>query len=129
MENVKNLVSKKFRPYFQKWLDELSGFGYRSFWRVLDAKDYGVPQHRERVFCVSVLDGGDGCGFAFPEPFPLTSCLGDVLEDGVDEKYYLTERALAYFKRSSDDESHNHTFTAKKTRHRLHGEVHGGQQG
>ena len=55
LENVKNLVSKKFKPDFDKWLEWLESQGYSNYWQVLNAKDYGVPQNRERVFVVSVL--------------------------------------------------------------------------
>lgn len=54
MENVKNLVSKKFIGDFQRWIERLSEFGYTTFWKVLVASDYGIPQRRERVFAVSV---------------------------------------------------------------------------
>lgn len=55
MENVKNLVGKKHKPNFDKWLDWLDSQGYTNYWQVLNAKDYGIPQNRERVFCVSIL--------------------------------------------------------------------------
>lgn len=58
LENVKNLVGEKHKPNFIKWLKVLEGFGYQNFWKVLNAKDYGVPQNRERVFVVSILRGG-----------------------------------------------------------------------
>lgn len=54
LENVKNLVSKKFKADFDKWLDFLAELGYTNYWKVLNAKDYGIPQNRERVFCVSI---------------------------------------------------------------------------
>lgn len=86
MENVKALVQKKFMPEFQRWIDTLSRLGYTSFWQVLNAKDYGIPQNRERVFMVSIF--GEAA-FEFPKPFPLEKRLRDVLEDNVDESYYL----------------------------------------
>lgn len=55
MENVKNLVSKKHKPYFDKWLEWLEEQGYNNTWKVLNAKDYGIPQNRERVFVVSIF--------------------------------------------------------------------------
>ena len=76
MENVKNLASKKFMPYFEEWLKVLDELGYFSTWKILDASDYGVPQHRERVFCVSVLDEWP---FQFPEPRKLEKCFSDYL--------------------------------------------------
>ncbi|MGY0013235.1 DNA cytosine methyltransferase [Bacillus anthracis] len=88
LENVKNLVGKKFKPDFDKWLEWLESQGYRNYWQVLNAKDYGVPQNRERVFVVSIL--GEGI-YDFPESFPLVVKLKDILEDEVDEKYYLNQ--------------------------------------
>ena len=87
MENVKNLVGKKHKPNFDKWLEWLEGQGYTNYWQVLNAKDYGVPQNRERVFCVSIL--GQHNPYIFPEKQDLTIRLKDVLEEEVDEKYYL----------------------------------------
>lgn len=94
MENVKNLVSRRFMPTFKLWLDWLSGQGYESFWKVLNAKDYGVPQNRERVFAVSLRDGG---WYSFPKPAPLERRLKDLLEDGVDERYYLDQKRVDGF--------------------------------
>lgn len=175
LENVKNLVGKKFKPDFDKWLEWLESQGYRNYWQVLNAKDYGVPQNRERVFVVSILgedsyefpskktDGqlifsfgvgnkdwaGDGkqfsrnypqgnrvydsegvsCsitanggglggksglykvydnGYSFPEGFPLEVKLKDILEDEVDEKYFLSTKLLE-------------GFTAHKKRHQEKG--------
>ncbi len=65
MENVKNLVGKKNKPNFDKWCEYLESLGYKNYWKVLNAKDYGIPQNRERVFMLSFLDGRD---YAFPEP-------------------------------------------------------------
>ncbi|MFS0643801.1 DNA (cytosine-5-)-methyltransferase [Siminovitchia sp. 179-K 8D1 HS] len=79
-ENVKNLVSKKFKPDFDKWLEELDGMGYNSYWKVLNAKDYKIPQNRERVFVVSVRKDVDQ-GFEFPKPFSTTGNLADFLEE------------------------------------------------
>lgn len=97
MENVKALVQKKFMPEFQRWIDTLSVFGYTNFWQVLNAKDFGTPQNRERVFMVSILGEAS---FEFPKPFPLTKRLRDVLEEKVPEEYYLrpeqVERILAH---------------------------------
>lgn len=88
MENVKALVQKKFMPEFQRWIATLDELGYASFWQVLNAKDFGVPQNRERVFMVSIL--GDA-SFEFPKPFPLEKRLRDVLEENVDESYCLKD--------------------------------------
>src|SRR5574344_3130446 len=66
LENVTNLVSKKFKADFDKWLDFLAELGYTNYWKVLNAKDYGIPQNRERVFCVSIR--GNHKPFVFPKP-------------------------------------------------------------
>lgn len=94
MENVKALTSKKFMPLFANWLRTLESIGYQNWWKVLNAKDYGVPQNRERVFVVSILGGGH---YQFPEPIPLTKRLKDVLEPVVDEKYYLSDKIIQGF--------------------------------
>lgn len=89
MENVKALVSKKFMPMFQEWInlvdDELH---YKSTYKVLNATDFGIPQNRERVFMLSVRSDIMR-GYDFPDPFPLTQTLDDVLEDEVDDRFYL----------------------------------------
>ena len=94
MENVKNIVSKRFKPLFQEWVDYLSSLGYKSFYQILNSKNYGIPQNRERCFMISVLDyDGD---FEFPVPFKLETTLQDLLEEEVDEKYYLSEKMIHY---------------------------------
>lgn len=90
LENIKALVSKKFMPDFQRWLDKLEQLGYNNYWQVLNAKDYGIPQNRERVFVVSVRKDIDTKGYKFPLPVPLKKRLKDMLEPVVDEKYYLS---------------------------------------
>lgn len=89
LENVKNLVGKKFKPQFDEWLKYLESLGYTNYWQVLNAKDYGVPQNRERVFVISIL--GEHEPYEFPKPIPLNKCVGDILEDQVDEKYYINK--------------------------------------
>ena len=93
MENVAALVSQKFIRLFNAWQLELESYGYRNFAKVLNAKDYGVPQNRERIFMVSVLD--EQARYEFPDPMPLPLRLKDVLEPKVDERYYLSERMIA----------------------------------
>lgn len=93
-ENVKNLLSKKHRHNFDAYLKTMEKLGYKNYYQVLNAKHYGVPQNRERVFTVSIL-GGDN--YSFPEPVPLDKKLKDVLEKEVDEKYYLSEKAMSCF--------------------------------
>ena len=89
LENVKNLVGKKFKGDFDRWLKYLESLGYKNYWKVLNAKDYGVPQNRERVFVVSILD--DSRKYEFPEPMKLDKYIRDILEECVDEKYYMNK--------------------------------------
>ena len=90
-ENVKNLTSKKFNAQFQIVLESLEQAGYNNYWQVLNAKDYGIPQNRERVFIVSIRKDIDTGLFQFPEGFPLELRLKDMLEDVVDEKFYIND--------------------------------------
>lgn len=94
LENVAALVSQKFLPLFNKWQSELVSYGYSNFAEVLNAKDYGVPQNRERVFLVSILGNAS---YHFPKEMPLDKRLKDVLESNVDEKYYLSEKMISCF--------------------------------
>ena len=89
LENVKNLVGKKFKPAFEDWLAYLETLGYTNYWQVLNAKHYGVPQNRERVFVVSIL--GEHQPYEFPKPFDDIPMIQSVLESEVDEKYYLNQ--------------------------------------
>lgn len=98
LENVAALVSQKFLPLFNKWQQELASYGYSNFAEVLNAKDFGVPQNRERVFLVSIL-GGDS--YHFPKPFKLEKRLKDVLEENVDEKYYLSDKLVESLSRDN----------------------------
>lgn len=113
MENVKNLVSKKFTPYMKEWLRFLEGQGYSNYTKVLNAKDFGVPQNRERVFMVSIL--GDA-SFHFPKPLTLEKRLKDVLERDVDESFYLSKKMTDYLVRTDERMkglNNGHRFTAK----------------
>ena len=99
-ENVKALVGNKFKEEFKIVLESLETAGYNNYWKVLNAKDYGVPQHRDRVFIVSIRKDIDPFGFfnefQFPEPFKLNIRLRDILEKEVDEKYYLSDKMIKY---------------------------------
>lgn len=88
-ENVKNLTSKKFSKQFKIVLDSLDEAGYNCYWQVLNSKNYGIPQNRDRVFIVSIRKDVDNGEFTFPKPIPLTLVLKDMLDDEVDEKYYI----------------------------------------
>jgi DNA (cytosine-5)-methyltransferase 1 len=91
MENVPQVHGKKNKEHFDKWIAFLESKGYSNYWQDLNAKDYGIPQNRNRCFMVSIL--GEYT-FEFPEPIPLTLKLGDMLEKEVDEKYYLSDKAI-----------------------------------
>ena len=88
-ENVKALTSKKFTEEFKTVLDGLAAEGYVNYWAVLNAKDYGVPQNRERVFIVSIRADADMGIFKFPEKIQLTCRMKDFLEPSVDKKFYI----------------------------------------
>lgn len=105
MENVAALVSEKFRPYYLEWERLMCRYGYTNYSRVLNAKDYGIPQNRERIFMVSILD--DSHTFYWPEPIPLQKRLKDVLEENVDEKYYLSKQVIDTFNRHADRNKKN----------------------
>ena len=94
MENVKAIASDKFLPGLLKWQDYLTEQGYTNFAEILNAKDYGVPQNRERCFIISIY--GDAW-YNFPDPMPLKLKLKDVLEEKVDEKYYLDQARVDEF--------------------------------
>lgn len=100
-ENVAALVSQKFIRLFNEWQLLLERMGYTNFTQVLNAKDYGVPQNRERVFMVSILDCEQP--YYFPKPVPLTKRIKDVLEDNVPEEYFLSERMLKGFERHNEN--------------------------
>jgi DNA (cytosine-5)-methyltransferase 1 len=95
-ENVKNLTGKRFKEQFNIVLKSLEDAGYNNYWNVLNAKNFGVPQNRERAFIVSIRKDIDTGNFTFPEGFPLELRLKDVLETNVDENFYLTDKQLIY---------------------------------
>lgn len=94
LENVKALVSKKFKPNFLEWLNVLEDLGYKNYWQVLNAKDFGVPQNRERVFCISIRNDGENPTYQFPEPFELDKVLEDVMQSNVEESYFLSDERV-----------------------------------
>lgn len=101
-ENVKNLVSKKFAEHFNSLIEVLDELGFNSYWSVINGKDCGVPQNRERVFVISIRKDIDTGKYAFPTPFDTGARLKDILEDTVDEKYYLSDVATKKFKLFSE---------------------------
>lgn len=94
-ENVKNLLSKKHKHNFDKYVDIMLEGGYNSYYQVLNAKDYGIPQNRERVFTISIRQDID-MGYKFPKKQELKLKLKDMLENNVDEKYYISDKMMEY---------------------------------
>lgn len=95
LENVKNLISKKFKPYFDEWCRYLESLGYKNFYKVLNGKNYNVPQNRERIFLLSIRNCDKD--YVFPNDIPLTTKLGDLLESNVANKYFLSEKLITCF--------------------------------
>jgi DNA (cytosine-5)-methyltransferase 1 len=95
---------------FNLWQSELAKHGYTNHPQVMNAKDYGVPQNRERIFLVSIL--GENQPYNFPAKMPLELRLKDVLQPPkeVEEKYYLSDKMLEDFTRVNEDTSHGHDF-------------------
>ena len=94
MENVKSLTGRKYKCFLSAWEQYLSKLGYTNHTKVLNAKDYGIPHNRERVFMISTRDSES---YYFPEPLPLEKRLGDIVEYDVDEKYFLSEKMIKGF--------------------------------
>ena len=104
MENVKNLVGKKFVKQFDEWCEYLKGLGYTNYhnnYKCLNAKNFGIAQNRERIFMVSIL--GEHNEYIFPQGEKLTKRLKDFLEESVNEKYYLSEEIQKRFKQTKKD--------------------------
>ena len=130
-ENVKNLTSKKFSEQFKIVLDSLEKAGYNNSFKVLNSRDFGIPQNRERVFIVSIRKDIDNGNFEFPQGFPLEMKLQDIVEENVGDEYFLTEQqieSIAHwkaqqkpFKRVLGKNSVCHTLTARGA-----GEYHSG---
>lgn len=88
-ENVKNIISKKHIHNWEAYCNRMNELGYCNWCKVMNAKDYGIPQNRERVFTISIRKDVSDKEFLFPEPVPLERRLKDMLEDDVDGKFYL----------------------------------------
>ena len=99
-ENVKNLLSKKHWHNFESYIRAMEDLGYESQYKVLNAKDYGIPQNRERVFTVSIRKDMPSKEFYFPTPVTLDKRLKDILEDEVEEKFYLNSKQIEGMKMS-----------------------------
>lgn len=87
MENVKNLINGVHKENFYAWCNILKDLGYTNSYKVINSKDFGVPQSRNRIFMVSIL-GSEDC-YKFPDGFSSNKKIKDILESSVDEKYYL----------------------------------------
>lgn len=96
-ENVKNLVSKMFIEDFKLMLKELDELGYNSYWKILNGKDYGAPQARERVFIVSIRKDMDTNKFEFPEPIKELNSINSILDKSIDAKYYYSNKYITEF--------------------------------
>lgn len=97
MENVDALVSKKFIDSFNDWIERLDNLGYNSYYQVINAKNAGIPQNRKRIFVISILQGADTGKYEFPKSFDNGIRLKDVLEERVDERYYLSDEKVSKF--------------------------------
>jgi DNA (cytosine-5)-methyltransferase 1 len=123
LENVKGLTTKKHKETFNKIISELNRVGYDVIWKVLNSKNHGIPQNRERVFFVCKLGKWEFNEFQFPTEEPLKIFIKDILEEEINEKYYLSEliqkRFEDFLKKKTDDELNkncivNLELTAKK---------------
>lgn len=103
-ENVKNLISEQHIHNFNNYISRMRELGYKSYYQVLNSKDYGIPQNRERVFTISIREDLRQV-FEFPAPVPLKLRLKDLLEDQVDEKYYLSEKMINYCLANSEKQA------------------------
>lgn len=105
-ENVKNIVGKQFKDTtFKLFTDELEEYGYNVYWKVLNAKNYGIPQNRERVYLLFIKKDLDNGKFQFPEPFDNGLRLKDLLEDEVDEKFYISDKKVERFITNLNDKN------------------------
>ena len=107
-ENVKGVLAKKHKHNFDKYIDSLNKLGYTSHYKILNAKDFGIPQNRDRIFVISIL--GENDEFNFPTGIKLKKKLKDFLEDKVDDKYYLKKTKDFFIKNSLDMESRRNGF-------------------
>ena len=100
MENVPDVIGTKNIKHFADWVAFLDNIGYETRWEVLNAKNYGIPQNRDRCFAISWLKSMGDCYYAFPAKMELKDCLADVLQRTVFPKYYLSEKAVQSFRAS-----------------------------
>lgn len=103
-ENVRALCNKVNLPDFEAWQKVCKDCGYDNYWTVMNAKNYGIPQNRDRVFMLSVRKDLNLPEYEFPKPFPLESEVADVLEQDADQSYYLNPQNVIKFLQANDDE-------------------------
>lgn len=102
LENVKNLVGKQFKAQFDEWLNRLNELGYNTYWEVVNGKDCGIPQNRERVFALSIRKDIDNLKFGFATPFDNGLRLRDMLQSKVEDTYFLSEEIQERFNLTDD---------------------------
>lgn len=112
MENVPTLVGKRYLEHFKIWLSILEEMGYKNYYDVLNAKDYGVAQNRKRLFLVSIMGNEK---YVFPKKLPLTKKLSEYLDDQVDEKYFVSPKMFRYY-----TDTKNRNGFVRATRFRPH---------
>lgn len=106
-ENVKNLTMPNMKDVFNTVLSGLEEAGYNNYYQVLNAADFGIPQKRERVFIVSYRKDIDNHSFKFPRPTGLDKCMGDLLDNGVPESFFLSdEKIKSVIKHNSEHPGH-----------------------
>lgn len=127
-ENVKNVLSKKHRPVFNDYMTELKNSGYNTYYKVLNALDYNIPQHRQRIYAISIREDIDNNpeyeinytdnkyykNNLYPEPLEFTRPLYTLLEQEVDKKYFLSDKALdGFIERRKRNERNGNGFGFK----------------
>lgn len=122
-ENVKNLTGKSFKVTFQMFLDELKEYGYNTYYKVLNAKDFGVPQNRERVYVVFIRKELDNLKFKFPEGFSSKLVLKDVMDKVVEDKYYVSNEILQKFELANEIGENNDALNVNTDKPKLVGGI------
>lgn len=119
-ENVKALCNKVNKPHFDEWQEVCRNLGYTNYWTVMNAKDYGIPQNRERVFMLSVRNDLGLPDYKFPKPFQLDKCVADMLDHGdVDRSYYLRPEGIIKFLQANEAPCNNGGVIYLKTDHKF----------
>ena len=107
-ENVRALVNEVNIDDFRAWQQVCSDCGYDNYWAILNAKDYGVPQNRKRVFMLSVRRDLGLPVYRFPKSFKLLKCIADVLDEEVDESYFLKPDSVIKFLQTNEADKSAH---------------------